>query len=523
MQLKHLGEYDPEDSVETLIAELLDHHMRLRDREEIELKLDFLADNSQETNFYTQDFFFFIPSSLQVNSKTYSKKKFYRDQTSFVRFKTPSLSINELLDSSNGQSPLACIKRLIGEGKNLRSEKLIEELKLLGAISRSYVRNQVGHILSGFEKKHSDLNELLRPLEERTLALLADLKALRSALVDLGESLKKLEHSKVELHPFEYVDEFIGLMVNHHLSFILQKIAAQKEKGIFDTIKKNISSLMLSELKYREDCGYTSIHESDPEKQTEYFLYRRNLLKKYVLNVLQLETHKEKVAEKFIHFVGAFAAGLAMLIYLVLIGVLLDGTLPTSSSLLIIAVILYMGKDRIKEGVKILFHKMAPKLFPDYRSSITLKDRGSILGRFAESCDFIPEKKRPKWLKKIRNDSFHTEVTEVKRIDDLLHYQREIKIFPKNLAKKNRYFNLNNILRFNLYAFTRRASRPTYHEFVMDSETGELGEVACPRVYHINLVLLSSYHRGDERIEKEIKCFRIVMSKLGITRIERIS
>ena len=67
--------------------------IQFRDNWQFELKSEFPTIPEKKDITHTQEFYFFIPNSLQINHKTYSPEHFYRDQTNFIRFKTPIFSI----------------------------------------------------------------------------------------------------------------------------------------------------------------------------------------------------------------------------------------------------------------------------------------------------------------------------------------------------------------------------------------------------------------------------------------------
>ena len=55
--------------------------LHVRDAYQFELKSDLFVDQESKKREFTQDFYLFIPQALQINTNTYSKDEFYRDQT----------------------------------------------------------------------------------------------------------------------------------------------------------------------------------------------------------------------------------------------------------------------------------------------------------------------------------------------------------------------------------------------------------------------------------------------------------
>ncbi len=118
--------------------------IQFRDKWQFELKSEFFPFSHLKDNIQIQEFYFFIPNSLQINDQTYPKEQFYRDQTNLIRFKTPMFTLKELNDMDNSESPLV---RILILNDYVRSqeigEEILQEIKLVGSIFHSILRNQI--------------------------------------------------------------------------------------------------------------------------------------------------------------------------------------------------------------------------------------------------------------------------------------------------------------------------------------------------------------------------------------------
>lgn len=511
--LEEEEESSPELNI--LIADLLDHEIRVRDKQEFELKLEFLAHGDTLESIYDQEFYFFIPSSLQINRRSYSKAHFYRDQTNLVRFKTPSYTIPQLLDPQKTKSPLYQVRKILKDAPVSDHPLLVEELKLFANVIRSYVRSEVGKCLRMLNSGVENGSELT----ESITSLVKEVAAVRMAIKDLNYEINQHVRWKPHAYHLDYVDEFISLMVESNLTMLLKQLKEQK----IDHLEETVTAAVISEATYREEHNYQSRYYQDPDKKAEYLIYRRGLLKKYVMSVLQLSTHRRQVVQRYTHLVGAFAAALAMLFYLVFLLWWGGGVLINSVPFVVLSVILYVIKDRIKEQVKSLFAQQASRWFPDFDIDIQAEDEGVTVGRLTEFCTFLPGRKVPRWVHKLRNKDFHTELERAKRQEKYFYYRRQITLYPDQLSRRMRHFHLNNVLRFNVSDFTRKASSAYQTTAQLNPETGELEELRCPKVYHVNVIMRTRFHDRNDNMRSNLKEFRLVLDKRGIKRIESVN
>ena len=84
--------------------------IHFRDKWQFELKSEFSPIPGQKQSEYTQEFFIFVPTALQINPQTYTKNDFFRDQTNLIRLQTPIFTFDELLSPFSLRSPLVKIK-----------------------------------------------------------------------------------------------------------------------------------------------------------------------------------------------------------------------------------------------------------------------------------------------------------------------------------------------------------------------------------------------------------------------------
>lgn len=253
----------------------------------------------------------------------------------------------------------------------------------------------------------------------------------------------------------------------------------------------------------------------------ESILYRQGLLNRFILEALTLKHTRVSFEEKHIHILGALAAGIAMMVYMVLLVRGSSAFLINSFPFVALAVGLYILKDRIKEGFKSLYYKQAHRWFPDYATEIR-SSTGFKVGTIKENFAFIDQKELPPGFLKIRNHHFHEELQALHRHETIIHYKREVILNSPRHFNQGRRREITTFFRLNIHRFLEKASNPFQLSLSVDAYTQEISEKLLPKVYHLNLIIRNTYFENDLNPKVEIKTFRAIVDKGGIKRVEHI-
>jgi hypothetical protein len=512
--------------MDVFLNELESGEIHLRDKWHFELKSEFIPHPSAATNKYTQEFYIFIPNSLQINKDTYSKEEFYQNQTNFFRYKTPVFTFDELNDGKNSFSPLT---RIISIGENLQinpaSEKEIEyELKLLGNIVRSLVRKKILYLWRALDsiETESQVDNFVKQLEK----LCEDLKKFYSEF-SRGKDIILLHtsHTILAKH-FYYIEEFINNSVEYYFTGLLQKVFKNSNERVNSDASEIIK--ILAVLKNKE--GHITLNaeeiRQDPESG-EFILYRAGLLNKYVLDALLLNITRKSPHKALQNVIGSAAAGVAMFVYF---GLFVWQTqffaqvfLLHTELFILATVMLYILKDRLKEGIKSMSYKLAFKWFPDYTTEIRSSNNEIKLGDFKESFSFIEPRQLPNYIKDVRNKEFHYILEDFARPENVMYYKKTIAMLYHNGKKTSRKYSLNVIFRFSIHRFLEKAEDAFQTYITYNEETGAFDYLTLPKVYHVNIILKNSFVKEDGTPGVELKKFRLIIDKEGIKRIEHLS
>lgn len=476
----------------------------LHDKWQFELKSDFLPNPAVPQNIYSQEFFIFVPNALQIQNKTYTRADFYRDQTNYVRYKTPEFTFENLLDPNNRSSPLVELSYLNDSREDISHIEF--QIKLLGNIFRSTLRDTVSYIA-----KH--------PSAEKVKELCKDIRSFREREKELAKLFTKHPEAQAINQLFQYLTEFNSNTINTKLSHLYQWT---KDETFFPDIENSIVSIMREEQDFRENYGLETEELENTSHKNEYIVYRRKLLDKFIAQVLFLNINRFSTKKAFRNVIGAFSAGIAMLVFMILFVHGGEVLVINSTPFIMATVLFYILKDRIKEGLRNISFKIAFKWFPDYTTKIYSNDNQILLGELKESFSLINRNAIPKEIENIRKTSFRTIFDQIKRPETVIYHKKTVDIHsPPPLVPKMKQ-GLNIIFRLNIFRFLHKASDPLYTFTKLDKDN-QLISVNLPKVYHLNIIVKNTFMNEDLEEEIEYKNYRVVIDKNGIHRVETLS
>jgi hypothetical protein len=495
--------------------------IHLRDKWQFELKSNFIPKPQQENNIFKQEFYIFIPNSLQINDQTYSKTSFYEDQTNLIRFKTPEFTFPQFLDPQNSNSPLTRLqiyqKQVTDEGDRQAFER---EMKLFANVFRSTLREQILDQIHKLEKAHTE--EQLNACRQEGEWLLTQIEKTRTILKDREEGITTTWTDNNQKKLFGYVNDFLSLTLNSSLSALLDAVRNCHSAALQD-LDHALCNLLLQEKSYRESRLLEPGQVDEKSYQNESILYQSGLLNKFFVNVLLLNTSRAAIDKKYRNLIGGFAAAIAMLFYILLFVWQGAVFVINSEPFILFTVIIYVLKDRLKEELKTLSFNKALRWFSDYKTEIVSPSGQFIVGEIKESFAFIDEQSVPDDIHKVRNREFHNYLETIVRPERVIYYKKNINIYQNPHRKTPPRLNaLNIIFRFDIHHFFSKASDAFESHAILDSETLELSHHLLPKVYHLNIIIKNSVVLPDKSVIAELKKFRLVVDKNGIKRVEHI-
>jgi len=489
--------------------ELLDSKISLHDKQRFEVKLDVVLSPEGGMDQYDVEAYFFLPRSLGVNGRTYPTDVFYGDVQNYIRFKTPTIGLRKLADPAYEYSPFRRLDEavqavLAGDRGESVQLKAVHEIKLLGCVIRSDVRDYVYFLLTELAGLASRDGKAppsgpLRVLEEGAMAFLAE----------LGELLAKLRSIRATLlspglpgrirEGYLYLDEFVSLTVESYLTILLGRLEgmAALEQDL-PRLPGDLRTRVLAEQEHRRLHGYPCVVRADSDN--EAFAQRRSLLKKYIASLLYLDvTVAETDTAKEVLL--SLAAGTAMLLSLVAMVFVQSRYAFDSLVFVMAAVVTYMFKDRIKEWLKRYFASHLAGWLTDHRVRIVDPSTQEEIGDFQEAVSFVPASSVPEEVRRARGEGREGGAEEV------LKYVKKVRLRPSRIFEHHhRLKSLNDILRFSVGNLLGRMDDPKVDLLFLDRETGRLDRVRVARTYLVDVVFRTRARKdgGEEAHLREL-------------------
>jgi hypothetical protein len=507
----------------TAMDEQLDEYesgqIHFRDKWQFELKSD-LYPFVEARNALVQEFYIFIPNSLQINDQTYTSAQFYQDQTNLIRFKTPEFTFPELTDPHNTESPLTRLNLLKQAPPTEENQQKIQtESQLLGNIVHSALR----HEMSGFLVDLDYLEDpaVAKKFIDHFLIFCHEVEHFRQAYLKTQEAiLTSWPNLNLKKH-LDCVDEFLSANIHGYFSNFLVRLREKKQADL-SLIDQRLCEMILSEAAYRENKFGQNGSPADHLHRDEYLLYRKGLLNKFIIDPLLLKTSRSSVDQRYRAFITGIPAAIAMLLYMLLF--VWQGTffVINTEPFILLTVVIYVLKDRLKEELRYLSHRQAARWFSDYTTEICAPPDDTVMGKLRESFSFIDGEKIPREVLEIRDRHFHSVLEEVKRPERVLYYKKTVDLYSKPTLLESRFYGLNIIFRLDIHHFLNKAEDPYQSYLTLDPQTLKLRRVQLPKVYHINIIIRSYTVLPNGQNKDEMKKYRLIVDKIGIKRIERV-
>lgn len=476
---------------------MIDIRTRIHDKFSLEFKVGYRGDEPQSVGKYQINAWVFIPYSLDVSSKTYHRRDFYRDIRTNIRLITPVFPIDQIV--SGDALPLKYLEQSIDGNYEYH-------IKMFSAIFKSSLRDAIRDII------------LLNPLgKERDSRLISLAKTVDEILVkyrSLEDSLGLQEISEEYYNFFLFGDEFMCNHVEQQSGGLLHDLE-RKGEVLSEDAKSALKELIERQIKHKKERGYPLVLEESPQKNRE-IVFRRGVLKKYIESDLFLNAKKKRDGVVAEQAYLSLAAGVSMIFATVVAFIFQQKYGNFTIPLFIALVVSYMLKDRIKELLRFYYaHKRRGKYF-DNKTTVSINDK--LIGWSKEGFDFISQRDIPQVVSKIRGRSPLLEADNRYTQERVFLYRKQFMLDRLSLDGTSEYHieGVNEIIRYNFNNFMYKTDNPEVPLFSLD-KSGKINRLLGSKIYYINFVF--------QLIDKDseiYKRYRIVFSRSGIKEIEEL-
>lgn len=480
---------------------MIDIQTKIHDQFSIEFKVGFSGTEGVKVDHFDVNSWIFIPNSLDINQSTYTKERFYTDTKSNVRLLTPAFTLKQMVEGET--PPIFHVRKALDAALNDASQEHLEEfefqLKLFASIFKSSIRDESVKIMV-----HA--NDYLTC--DRCLAYVDDVSGVLRTFRSLRDGIDP-KNGDI-LTKLGFADEFISHQADIRTMKVIKAIN-HFERPELKKAFEALADLIVKEKEYKIAQGYSHTVIGD-DVNNRKLLYRHSLLKKYIESALFLKanTTQDGKAVKQISF--SLAAGLAMMVYLLV-------TMPFQkylgdypSLIFFILVLFYILKDRIKELTRWLFAYRLKDKYYDNKTVVNIKDQK--VGWIKEGMDFITDEKVPEEVLKLRARN-KLEADNRLLDEKIILYRKRVEI--DNAVLRNQYDyefkGINDIIRYHINYLTKKMDNPESSVSCLD-ERQQVRVLKAERVYLLHFVMQFKY---DDQVE--YKVFHVVVNRNGILSI----
>jgi hypothetical protein len=505
-------------------APLLQNRLDVHDRKQFEIKLEYQPSGADDETRYHVEVYLFLPASLNIDAETYPRADFYADIHNYVRFKTPVLGLEELLSSDT--SPLARLEAGLTvpppPALPVPETELIYQAKLLccifrGALRRfakgvderceELARTQSAEGCATLQAEVRGVDAAVDRVLKRFRAWAQDVKASRTGIQEKTRASLRL------------VDEYMSLTVEQFFRKAVADMDALPRSGVYIELRRAMMAAVIREETYRKDNQLKSV--LSPTGDNEEYMHRIGFLKKFCMNILFLSAQRKQKRQGFEEVLFAIAAGVAMAFAA---GVALWAQVrytQVSLNFFLIAVVGYMVKDRIKEGLRRLFSRFAAMHLYDRTAEIVDPVTKRTLGICEERVDYGRAVKVPEEIAALRRSDDFITVSQGELSETVICYQKDIVLDAELLPRTDRGLSgVTDIIRLNVERFLRDMDEPELALEYVDLEDFSVGRVRGAKSYQVDLAFRFTVDEADQKRVKT-QCVRLVLDRNGIKRMLR--
>lgn len=498
------------------------------DPHNLELKSTFKLEGVKVTGQF--QLFLFLPSSVHLSS--YTKTELKEDFHALARLAIPK----SILHSENAipreiqyfKSILEAFKTSNSAGFSIVvADHVFEATRRMGAILGEALKSQGSQIQKKLLLSFSLLN--------KNPDVSAELESIKASILKISAQVDELHAltSCPELQDLSVVN-LLGEYINQLYVEFLVSIRTQIDPIVDDGnvailelsgIVKGLQDKVTSSTAKRVDPALLSTQDEEREN----YLLKRSQLKKFFQSEMFIEVAKQEALKKYSEPVAIFGAACACLGALVVEQAGLtkwDHAGLKGASVILLGMMMYVMKDRLKDRFRNYFTDKLGKVVPDQERILTVE--GNRFGVVQEWFSIKKSATLPAIVKDLRLKSCLSEA-EKHIPEDILHYKKKFEIRSDLAVQfKGNQRSLQEMVRINLERYLKHMDDAYKGLLYLDAE-GKFSKLRSHRIYHFHACLIASQinhtENGTQKSEEDplfSKMYRIVMDKNGIVRVETV-
>lgn len=456
---------------------------------------------------YHWEVYFLLPRSLRINAVTFSDAAFCRSLQSHVRLVPPSLSVAELtrrLAQTVGvvvARPKACVRELKLFGCMAKVSLLAEQRRLL----RLLRRNSPASSRMGDSVRHP-------PVEQWMSQALSELLDLAKAYREL---LPTIEGERATVAA-KWVDAYLSRL----LEDVLVKLSIKLRKRGHGKVAQMVAQAAVAEAQYAVEHGLTQQLPGSEQRDLEALEAIAHYLKRFTSSVLWLRQDAVPIGNWQLQVLYSVAASIAMAFA---VGIAFYNGGPSAANLddlwmwILIVVLGYAGKDRIKASLQSTFSQWIAARLPDRQWRLVVPG-GSCMGMLQERNAFVSRSKLPQEAMLPPETLLLGELRSAANLGNVLWYSKSFALHNDDAASADSSFQeVVEIVRLDLSRWLAHADNSPRKIYFADIEEQEVRAASAPRTYTIEII-----HRlsSEGSCPSEWKTTHVVVDREGIRRVE---
>jgi len=487
----------------------LETDLRVHSKNHLELKTSIPVSESGIEKYDLQ-LYLFSPAQLNIRENTNDQASaVYTDINVRTRFSSPNLSIDNIIDSDCNLSPLSRI--------SLRLQQSIFDKEAERCIIYEFQT-----LVNNLRREMKDTIQLVQVESEKLSAVTICTKKIEKTLQDIAKLVEKfrslyaffLEPRIVEnlRTAFLWCDETLSSIL---IESFVELFIISKRVELEGKLIKAIELAAVNEEQHRKEFLYVTDPDSTESHVGEAVSYRSGMLKKWSQSSLYIRAEESRLPKRIGHIIAGTAAAAAMtfavLASLYAQRVFSQNTLPW----VLVIVLAYVFKDRIKEILREVLGRGLPKLLADHITRFRDPVTDAKVGNVKERIEFLRMRDVPSRIKSLRTE-IPNPFRDLLPVEDVIFYSRNILINSRKLQRNHsRLEAINEIIRIRLDKWFKEMDDP--EDRFSSIESGEVKIFEGKKVYHLHLIIELS-EKKDQGNDKLFH-YEVIFSKKGILRI----
>jgi len=501
--------------------ELLDTKLDIHDQRQFELKLNYQPSGTDPESEYLVETYLFVPRALNITAETWPREDFYGDLHNYVRLKVPVLAFGEILGGAH--SPLVHLEERRMLGLMGPESELVYDAKMLSCVFRGALRRfalqmqqRCPQLVRGDPGLSAeDLLKLARHTVEQTREVL---QRYRSCIATLQSKYALSPRAQASLR---LVDEYLSLTVEQDFRRVVVDMGCMPHTPEFDALRKELMQHVIADEGYRIQHNLTSV--ISPTSDNEEYSHRLSFLKKFCMNILFLHVQRGSPRKKWEEVLFAVAAGCSMAFAL---GVALfaQSRYPQASfNFFIIAVMGYMLKDRIKEGLRRLAALYAGKFLYERNTRIMDPVTRDEIGLCREKIDYDRAVKVPDDISAIRAHDDLVTASQGELAETVIRYRKRITLNSEMLPRMGGGIvsGVADIIRLNVHQLLHDMDDPEHAIDYIDLGDYSVEKVKAIKSYRVDVAFRFAVDDGRHK-QTALRVVRLILDRNGIKRMIEI-